>query len=161
VLENGKRRLSSEAPEMRIVYVPRSKATIVEDSWQVNGLVGTGSNDFILEEVFVPEDHTHFLGPGMPHGKHYQSPLYTTYPLISAFAFPMGAVALGIAQGAIDAVMELAQTKKPGGQAETLRDRSVFHFQLADAVALVESARAWLYTSVEQAWTVAISGKLA
>jgi alkylation response protein AidB-like acyl-CoA dehydrogenase len=161
VLENGKRRLNGETPEMRVVYVPRSKATIVEDSWQVSGLAGTGSNDFILEEVFVPEDHTHFLGPRMPHGKRFQGPLYTTYPLLSAFGFPMGAVALGIAQGAIDAVMTLAQTKKPGGQSDTLRDRAVFHFQLADAVALVESARAWLYSSVEKAWDVAVSGRSA
>ena len=108
--------------------MPRSKATVVEDSWQVSGLAGTGSNDFTLEEVFVPEDHTHPLGPRMPRGKHFQNPLYTTYPFVSAFAFPMGAAALGIAQGAIDAVMTLAQTKKPAGQTDTLRDRAVFHF---------------------------------
>ncbi|MGE0679797.1 MAG: acyl-CoA dehydrogenase family protein [Candidatus Binatia bacterium] len=161
VLENGQRRLTGEAPEMRIVYVPRDKATIVEDSWQVSGLAGTGSNDFTLEEVFVPENYTHSLGPGMPRGKHFQGPLYTTYPLLSAFGFPMGAVALGIAQGAIDAVMTLAQTKKPAGQSDMLRDRAVFHFQLADAVALVESARAWLYSSVEKAWNVAIIGRPA
>jgi len=161
VLENGKKRLSGEVPEMRIVYVPRDKATIVDDSWRVSGLAGTGSNDFMLEEVFVPEDYTHSLGPRMPRGKRFQGPLYTTYPLLSAFGFPMGAVALGVAQGAIDAVMTLAQTKKPGGQSDTLRDRAVFHFQLADAVALVESARAWLYASVEQAWAVALTGRPA
>jgi alkylation response protein AidB-like acyl-CoA dehydrogenase len=161
VLENGEKRLVGNAPEMRIVYVPHGKGTIIEDSWQVSGLAGTGSNDFILEEVFVPEDHTHRLGPGMKRGKHFQGPLYATYPLISAFAFPMGAVALGIAQGAIDAVMELAQIKKPAGQPDTLRDRAVFHFQLADAVALVESARAWLYSSVGQAWEIATTGRPA
>jgi alkylation response protein AidB-like acyl-CoA dehydrogenase len=73
----------------------------------------------------------------------------------------MGAVALGIAQGALDAVMTLAQTKKPGGQADMLRDRAVFHFQLADAVALVESARAWLRSSVDTAWAVALTGRPA
>ena len=70
----------------------------------------------------------------------------------------MGAVALGIAQGAIDAVMTLTESKKPAGQTLTLRERAVFHFQLADAVALVESARAWLYASVDQAWEVVASG---
>jgi alkylation response protein AidB-like acyl-CoA dehydrogenase len=161
VFDNGEKRLVDEVPEMRIVYVPRGKGTIIEDSWQVSGLAGTGSNDFTLNEVFVPEDYTHRLGPGMPRGKYFQNPLYTTYPVISAFAFPMGAVALGIAQAAIDAVMTLAQTKKPAGQSDILRDRAVFHFQLADAVALVESARAWLYASVEQAWTVATTGRSA
>jgi alkylation response protein AidB-like acyl-CoA dehydrogenase len=37
----------------------------------------------------------------------------------------------------------------------------VFHFQLADAVALVESARAWLSSSVEKAWAVAMTGRPA
>ncbi len=94
----------------------------------------------------------------MPRGKHYQSPLYNNFPFISLFGFPMGAVALGIAQGAIDAVMMLAESKKPAGQTQTLRERAVFHFQLADAVALVESARAWLYASVDQAWEVVAGG---
>lgn len=161
VVENDKPRLNGEAPEMRIIYAPRSQGTILEDSWQVSGLAGTGSNDFVLADVFVPEDYSHRLGPGLPRGKHFRSPLYATYPLISAFAFPMGAAALGIAQGAIDIVMALAQTKKPAGQSDTLRDRAIFHFQLADAVALVESARAWLYSSVEQAWAVATSGRSA
>lgn len=161
VLENGQRRLSGETPEIRIVYVPRDRATIIEDSWLVSGLAGTGSHDFTLEDVFVPEEYTHTLGPRQARGSRFQGPLYTPYPLISAFGFPMGAVALGIAQGAIDAVMTLAQTKKPGGQSDTLRDRAVFHFQLADAVALVESARAWLYASVEQAWAVSLTGRPA
>ncbi len=161
VLEHGQRRLAGAAPELRVVYVPREKATIVEESWQVSGLAGTGSNDFMLENVFVPEDYSHPLGSSTPRGKHFQGPLYTTYPLLSAFGFPMGAVALGIAQGALDAVTTLAQTKKPGGQADMLRDRAVFHFQLADAVALVESARAWLRSSVETAWAVALTGRPA
>ncbi len=161
VVDNGQKRLVGGAPEMRIVYAPRSKGAIVEDSWQVSGLTGTGSNDFTFADVFVPEEYTHRLGPGMPRGKHFQSPLYTTYPLISAFAFPMAAAALGIAQAAIDEVMTLAQTKKPAAQQDLLRDRAVFHFQLADAVALMESARAWLYSSVEQTWDVAVSGKIA
>lgn len=161
VVENGKKRLVGEVPELRMFYVPSNKATIIADSWQVSGLAGTGSNDFMLENIFVPEEYSHRLGPNLPRGKQFQGPLYTTYPLLSAFGFPMGAVALGIAQGAIDAVMELAQTKKPGGQTDTLRDRAVFHFQLAEAVALVESARAWLYRSVEQAWNVALTGRSA
>lgn len=161
VVENGKNRLVGEAPELRMFYIPKEKATIIPESWQVSGLAGTGSNDFQLENVFVPEAYSHRLGPNLPRGKHFQSPLYTTYPLLSAFGFPMGAVALGIAQSAIDVVTELAQTKKPGGQTDTLRDRAVFHFQLAEAVAQVESARAWLYASVEQAWNVALTGRSA
>lgn len=158
VFENDQMRLDDGVPEMRVFYVPRTDVTILEDSWQVSGFAGTGSYDVRLDEVFVPEDYSHRFGPGMPRGSHYQNPLYNNFPFISVFGFPMGAVALGIAQGALDAVMTLAESKKPAGQMQTLRERAVFHFQLADAVALVESARAWLYASVDQAWAVVADG---
>ena len=158
VFENDQMRLDDGVPEMRMFYVPRADVTILEDSWQVSGFAGTGSHDVTLEETFVPKAYSYRFGPGMPRGTHYQSPLYNNYPFMALFGFPMGAVALGIAQGAIDAVMMLAESKKPAGQTQTLRERAVFHFQLADAVALVESARAWLYASVDQAWEVVAGG---
>jgi alkylation response protein AidB-like acyl-CoA dehydrogenase len=68
------------------------------------------------------------------------------------FALPMSAVALGIAQGALDACLDLAQTRQPGGSPSLLRERTLFHMRLAEAVALVRSARAWLHASVQQAW---------
>jgi alkylation response protein AidB-like acyl-CoA dehydrogenase len=72
--------------------------------------------------------------------------------LYASFALAIGAVALGIAQGALDACLELAQAKKPNVGTETLRDRSLFQVRIAEAVALVRSARAWLHMTVEQTW---------
>jgi alkylation response protein AidB-like acyl-CoA dehydrogenase len=68
------------------------------------------------------------------------------------FALPISAVALGIAQGALDTCMDLAQTQHPAGTTTLLRERPMFHFRLAEAVALVRSARAWLHAAVQQAW---------
>jgi alkylation response protein AidB-like acyl-CoA dehydrogenase len=161
VFEGGEMRLMGEVPEMRVVYIPRADVSIAEDSWQVSGFAGTGSHDIVVDEVFVPEAYSYQFGPGMSRGKHFVSPLYSHYPLVSLFAFPMGAAALGIAQGAIEAVLRLAESKRPAGVNEMLRDRAVFHFQLADAVALVESARAWLYSTVDQAWDMATAGRVA
>jgi alkylation response protein AidB-like acyl-CoA dehydrogenase len=140
----------SGEPEVRMVFVPTSKVTIL-DTWEVSGLAGTGSHDVAIEQVFVPEEYTGKFGPGMtPHGKHFQSPLYC-YPFYASAAGSVGAVALGIAQGAVDTCMELAQAKRPAGTTELLRDRPLFHIRLAEAVALVRSARAWLYAAVQQA----------
>src|SRR5262249_16041394 len=55
-------------------------------------------------------------------------------------------------QGALDACLELAHSKKPTVGTETLRDRSLFQVRIAEAVALVRSARAWLHTTVQQTW---------
>ena len=87
---------------------------------------------------------------GTPPGRHFQGLLYR-YPLYASVSGLIGTVALGIAQGAIDACMELAHSKRPAGTTELLRDRPLFLVRLAEAVAFIRSARAWLYAAVQQA----------
>ena len=70
---------------------------------------------------------------------------------------PVSAVALGIAQGAVEACMELAYAKRPAGATQLLRDRPMFQVQMAEAVALVRSPRAWLHASLRQAWEATVS----
>jgi alkylation response protein AidB-like acyl-CoA dehydrogenase len=138
-------------PEVRLLFVPTTQITII-DTWEVSGLAGTGSHDVVCEDVFVPTAYTCPFGPGMaPQGTHYQSPLYR-YVLYTSFQGVIGAVALGIAQGAIDIGLELAQAKQPAGTTRLLRDRPMFQTRLAEAVALVRAARAWLHASVQQSW---------
>jgi alkylation response protein AidB-like acyl-CoA dehydrogenase len=128
-----------------------SQVTIV-DTWEVSGLAGTGSHDVVLEQVFVPEIYTGMFGAGPPsHSTHFQGLLYR-YPFILASALPLGALALGIAHGAVETVMEVAQVKQPVGSTTLLRDQALFHVRLAEAVALVRAARAWLYATVQQSW---------
>jgi indole-3-acetate monooxygenase len=145
------RMTASGEPEVRLLFIPTAQVTIV-DTWDVSGLGGTGSHDVVIEHVFVPEAYTCLFGPGMSiRCSHYQSPLYR-YVLYASFALPIGAVALGIAQGSVDACLDLAQSKKPGAGTERLCDRPMFQVRLAEAVALVRSARAWLHATVQQTW---------
>ena len=152
VFEDDRMRLTASGePEVRLLFVPTAQVTIV-DTWDVSGLAGTGSHDVVIEQVFVPEAYTLPFGPGMmPQGKHYQSPLYR-YVLYASFALPISAVALGIAQGALDTCMELAQSRPSAGGTVPMREQPMFQVRLAEAVALVRAARAWLHTSVQQTW---------
>jgi alkylation response protein AidB-like acyl-CoA dehydrogenase len=138
-------------PEVRLLFAPTKNVTIV-DTWEVSGLAGTGSHDVVFENVFVPTDYTCRFGPDMtPQGKHYQSLVYR-YVLYASIQGAIGALALGIAQGAVDLCFELAQAKQPAGTTALLRERPMFQGRAAEAVALVRSARAWLYASVQQSW---------
>ena len=130
-------------PEVRLVYVPADRVKILEETWDVSGLVGTGSHDFSMDGVFVPEGYTWPLGPGMTLGRHYDGPLYR-FPLVGLYRLPVSAVALGIAQGAIEAGMEMFQSKPAVVGKGPLRDQSVVQARIAEAVALVSSGRAWL-----------------
>jgi alkylation response protein AidB-like acyl-CoA dehydrogenase len=152
VFDGDQRRLMEDGePDVRLFFIPIGQISIVE-TWDVSGLVGTGSHDVVIDQVFVPSAYTCAFKPGItPQGARYQSPVYR-YVLYASFALPIGAVALGIAQGALDACLELAQSKKPNVGTETLRDRSLFQVRVAEAVALLRSARAWLHMTVEQTW---------
>jgi indole-3-acetate monooxygenase len=144
-------------PEVRVILVPAAQITIV-DTWEVSGLAGTGSHDVVIERVFVPGEYTCEFGPGAtPPGKHFQGPLYR-YPFYAAATLPVGAVALGIAQGAADTCVELAASKRTAGGTALLRELPMFQLRLAEAMALVRSAGAWLHASVQQTWEAMLAG---
>ena len=130
------RLVDSGAPEMRTIHVRAEKVRILDDTWNVSGLVGTGSHDVVIDRVFVPEAYTWKFAPPLQRGKHYTSPLYQ-FPLVAMLRLPVSAVALGIAQGAVDACLALAPGKRALIGTGTLRDQPLFQAQIAEAVALV------------------------
>lgn len=150
---------SSGAPEMVVVHVPRAQMTIL-DTWDVSGLAGTGSHDVIIEEAFVPDAFVWNFVPDAPRGPRFADPLYR-FPFPGFFTWPMAAVALGVAQAAIDEIMDTSRRKTPRGSTATLRDKPLFQTQLAQAVALVRSARAWLHEVVATVWQKTARGASA
>lgn len=159
VFDGDQPRMTPEGPEMRAPFIPTSSVTIL-DTWDVSGLSGTGSHDVVVDDVFVEEGYAVPMMGG-PGNRHYTGPLYRM-PLLTFHAWPIAAVTLGIAQHAMDVMLEVAQTKVPAAMAATdpkpMRDRPLFHLQLGEAVACVRSARAWLYEALGELWEIAQSG---
>ena len=90
-------------PDMRHFVIPRADYEIVEDSWNVMGLQGTGSKDVRMKDVFVP-DYRVVEAMTMVEGgyEHRQAgkPLYgVKFPIIFSAAIAAGTQ--GIAQGAL------------------------------------------------------------
>ena len=71
------------------------------DTWHVTGMCATGSWDFKIEDVFVPDDHAlpfqQFLDATSGIGQRFPSPLYST-PLMPVLGFAAGLPILGAAQ---------------------------------------------------------------
>jgi alkylation response protein AidB-like acyl-CoA dehydrogenase len=57
-------------PEVVVVHLPRAQIQIL-DTWDVSGLVATGSHDVLVEDVFVPDAFVWQLQPQMPRGPHF------------------------------------------------------------------------------------------
>ena len=146
------------APEVLVVHVPRMQMQIL-DTWDVSGLAATGSHDVVMQEVFVPDAFVRQLGSQTPRGSHFRDLLYG-FPFAGFFSWPMAAVALGIAQGALDEITHVAQHKTPRQVTGTLREQPLFQMQLAQAVALVCSARAWLHDVITTVWAQTRRGEV-
>jgi indole-3-acetate monooxygenase len=151
VMERDKPQLTATgAPKVRAMWVPRGEAAIV-DTWSVVGMRGTGSQDFVIEDIFVPTAHTCFLGePSLEAGPLYRPRMI----LVTAWSATIGN-ALGIARGAIDAFIDLAGRESSTSSTALLRDRPFVQTRVAQAEAILNSARAYVVESIGAAWQAA------
>jgi indole-3-acetate monooxygenase len=147
VHDGGKPRLtSSGAPETRFVVLPAQDCEII-DTWTVGGLRGTGSHDVTVRDVFVPASHA--AGFNDPHV--LPQPRYRMPPFCRVIP-GLGAMTLGIARTAISSLTELAADKQLQRSMQILRENHGAQLRLAEAEALVRSARLYLFDSVERLW---------
>jgi len=107
---------------------------------------GTGSHDYAVNQLFVPDDRTiTFATPSRLDTPLYRLPLYAL--LDSA----MAAVPIGIARAAIDSFVAMAGDRISHGATTAAANRPMVQADLGRAEATLQAARAWLYASVEEA----------
>ncbi|MFB3097173.1 MAG: acyl-CoA dehydrogenase family protein [Dehalococcoidia bacterium] len=146
----GPRLTPNGVPETRMFLTPSEGATIY-NTWSVVGMRGTGSNDFVVKETFVPQERSLSLSePPRETG-----PLYSRGFLTAFWALNAGN-ALGIARGAMDAFLELAGQTGSTMSATLLRDRSAVQTTVGEAEAIISAARAYLIDAVGKAWQAAV-----
>ena len=148
IMDGDQPRLNDQgSPVQRFMFLPADKATIL-DTWHTLGMRGTGSDDVVVSDLFIPERHTALLAPLEKPGTAYQGPLYrlTIWVPIALLAPP----ALGIARAAIDDLIALARTKTPSYTGASLGQRQVVQRQVAEAEATLGAGRAYLYDTFQE-----------
>ena len=155
IWDDGKpMRTQAGAPMTRIFWVPAGSATIL-DTWHVMGLRGTGSHDFTVADVFVPESHSvAATDPPREKGLLYDPRLHLSWIWTGT-----AGNALGIARGALDAFAELASRKSSTMSAALLRDRPLVQARVAEAEAILSAARAYVLDAVGDLWKRAEQGQ--
>lgn len=123
--------------EMIFVLVPR-KDVLLHDNWQVSGLCATGSVDFELTEVFVPDRFAHAFQP-----EPTQPGTIYRLPTRSIYSWTVATVPLGIAAGAINDFAELAVANRRGDSVPPA-DRELVQSQVGQIHARTAASRAYL-----------------
>lgn len=137
------------SPVIRLMIFPRSDATVI-DTWRVSGLRGTGSHDFRVDGRFVPEQRAimGFGGTPTQPGRLYGLPF-------TIFSVSLVGVPLGLARAAIDALTELAESKRPMDSRQLLKDKPAIQAAVGRAEAILRAARAFLFETVQAMWDAA------
>jgi alkylation response protein AidB-like acyl-CoA dehydrogenase len=150
VIRDGKPELmKSGAPRSRMMIAPADRIEFF-DTWHVSGLCGTGSTDFAMNDLLVPEARAVGIGVDGP----LERPLYA-FPQFGLLAMGIAAVALGLARAAIDELVEIAGGKTPAGSARPLAVRPSTQSDVSRAEAMLRSSRAFYYESIESAYQAA------
>ena len=137
--------------EARIFVLPVGKATLIEN-WDVLGLRATGSIDYRIDSVFVPEGYTH---PALIDTPKRGGGLYQ----IGVIGFAImchSAWACGIGRRVLDELIQAVAEK--AGRSGTVADSASFQEGLANVEAVVRSARAFVYETWNDAWATLSRG---
>lgn len=160
VLDDGRPRLSAEGKPLfwRGVF-SRAEAEIVPGSWDVTGLRGTGSFDWTVEDVFLPERRT-MVHAGIPLDNQWDRWPGVTYTLpTQCWVGPHhSAVITGIARAGIDALIELAGGKTPRGRTGLLCDNPQVQDAVGRADAILNAGRAYRTAMITELWNTVASG---
>jgi indole-3-acetate monooxygenase len=147
--------ITEGVPDMRVAVIPREQIGF-NDGWYVQGLKGTGSYDYSVQEVFVPEHRTFALFSR--EAQRGSSPA-TRMGLMPVTAAGHASWALGVAKSMLDDVQELAATKFRMSDMASLASRPTFQKGLAHHVAAWRAARLLVIEAFTTAETAVASGE--
>jgi alkylation response protein AidB-like acyl-CoA dehydrogenase len=143
------------APLVRGFILP-ARHWQIEDTWHAAGLKGTGSHHIALSDTPVPAANFFDPAGGTPC---VSGPLYSNYPLQHFATLALGAVNVGIAEGALNELVKIAETRPwPGGTA--MRDSEMFRGELGRIEAELRAARAFFQVQTASHWGHARAGTL-
>ena len=138
----------------REALVPSSQFEVV-DTWHVSGLRGSGSHDVAVRDAFVPEERMTAVMSQRPHAS---GPLFRLPPF-SRLAYNKVGVATGIARAAIDHFVRTASQKTPRASTQLLRERPTAQLAVAEAEAVLRSARAFVFEAVGDVWETTVANR--
>ncbi|HTW53447.1 MAG TPA: acyl-CoA dehydrogenase family protein [Stellaceae bacterium] len=155
---NGQPRLEPDGtPAVRTIVFPKAQ-TKFTDIWHTIGLRGTGSDQYAVKDLFVPEAYSlQSIARNSPEKRREPGLLYC-FSSLSLYAAGFAGVAMGCARSTLNSFVELARDKIPRGARVTMRNNNVIQRDVALADARLSSAYGYLIRGLEDI-TGAVRGR--
>ncbi|MBT4940289.1 MAG: hypothetical protein HON14_14240 [Rhodospirillaceae bacterium] len=142
--------------QRRGIIVPKEHATIIDDSWHVAGLAGSGSKDVEFKDVFIPNKHLRSppFGPewggkkaGVENPATYRLSQQSTKP------FTLTSVSVGIAGGVLQAFTEqMKERHSCFGQG--VADFQSMQLRVAESAAEYHAARMIVLKDIQESLAI-------
>ncbi|WP_405136198.1 hydroxylase [Nocardia sp. NBC_01388] len=148
-------------PRILHVVLPRADYTIVDDSWDVIGLCGTGSKDVIVDGAFIPAYRTidsEEVSSGTIAADR-AGRTETVYRLPFWAMFPLGitAAVIGIAEGALAAHLDY-QRGRITAMGTAIKDDPYALYAISEAASEIAASRAQLLDGISRLYDLADAG---
>jgi alkylation response protein AidB-like acyl-CoA dehydrogenase len=140
LVDGAPRMVTPERPAIRVFFVPRDHVEFA-GNWDVMGLVGTGSFDYVVPEQVVDAGFTFDMMNDQPQRG---GPMYHI-GVLGLAAIGHAGFALGVGRRALDEIVTLAQSKQRMGHATVLAGQERFQYELGNHDAAMKAARALVF----------------
>ncbi|MVZ91182.1 hydroxylase [Microbacter sp. ANSKLAB05] len=143
------------------VILPRSDYEIIEDSWDVVGLRGTGSKDIVVTDAFIP-DYRVMKSAEVMDGTAAREygVTETLYKMPWSTMFPLGitSATIGICEGVLAQGLAY-QRERVGATGTKIKDDPYVLHALGEAAAEIDAARQQLLGNVDRIYDMVDGGE--
>jgi alkylation response protein AidB-like acyl-CoA dehydrogenase len=135
--------VDGEDPAQTLAWmaVPSTEVTVL-DTWYVDGLAGTGSNDILVEDVFIPEHRivrwVDIMAGNSPGSKIHDNPMYRATP-IQFLAYNTTIPNIAATRGLVEMYRARMTERVKYGAQNSQAEKSSIHVRVAKADLLVRS----------------------
>ncbi len=133
-----------ENPPRQLLFALPAQDVEVIDTWHVDGMIGTGSNDIRCEDVFVPAHRVMDMGKmrtGSPPeaANHAHNPIYRM-PMTPFLAVTAAIAAVGAARSAVGHFKDRIGVRTMLGTSVKQNEKPAAHMRLGEAAAKTQTA---------------------
>ncbi|WP_026400969.1 acyl-CoA dehydrogenase family protein [Actinomadura rifamycini] len=150
----------AQPPSSLHMILPRSDYEIVEDSWDVAGLKGTGSKDIIVRDAFVPEYRTipfnKIIDGSAPREAGLTNPTFLV-PFSCAFPLGITSAVIGIAEGALHHHLAYQRTRVQITGTK-IKDDPYVLYAISEAAEEIKASRTALIENASRMYDKAAAG---
>jgi 3-hydroxy-9,10-secoandrosta-1,3,5(10)-triene-9,17-dione monooxygenase len=148
-------------PDARRALIPASDISI-NSTWDVAGMEGTGSDSFVVREVFVPTHRTiplmRLRDDSARTGDELEKVYRTSLP--SMLGLSIAGPVIGMARGALEHVLSMLENGRPvsGSTYANAVDSPGVQLAVAEAASLIDTAELHAYRAADDVEAASVHG---